>query len=203
MEIEAKFRTSVETFTTLPLLHTLGPFQLTLAPTPEQQRNTYYDTRDKRLQSAHFGLRIRQIGSRQIATLKGAATVVDGLYTRGEWEHDVASDQPQQWPAGELRDRVFALTEGASLLATVVIETKRSHVYASREAAPPFAEISLDEGVMLAAAQCVPFREVEVELLPAGERADFDALLTLLRQQFRLTPEPRSKLERALDLLHS
>ena len=203
MEIEAKFRTSVETFSTLPLLHTLGPFQLTPTPAPEQQRNTYYDTRDKRLQSAHFGLRIRQIGSRQIATLKGASTVVDGLYTRGEWERDVVSDQPQHWPAGELRDRVFALTDGASLVVTVVIETKRSHIYASREAAPSFAEISLDEGVMVAAAQRVPFCEVEVELLPAGERGDFDTLLTLLRQRFSLTPEPRSKLERALDLLRS
>lgn len=200
MEIEAKFLASITTFHALQQRTTLGPFQLIPVPEPELQQNTYYDTADQLLQHARFGLRIRQIGERQIATLKGEATVSDGLYTRGEWEQDVTSADPQHWPPGTLRDRVLALTQAAALVPTITIVTTRVHIYAACATATPFAEISLDQGTIHAGMRQEPFRELEIELLPNGDRSDFDRLLTLLRQHFPLTPEPRSKLERALAL---
>ena len=45
------------------------------------------------------------------------------------------------------------------------------------------------------------FRELEIELLSTGTRADLDELVALLRARFALHPEDRSKLARGLALL--
>lgn len=198
MEIEAKFLADDGTIVVLRTLANIGPFQLRHDGI-EQQHNIYYDTADGRMRAARYGLRVRHIGTRQIATLKGEATVTDGLYTRGEWEADVPNDDPHTWPTGELRDRVLALLGDAPLAPTVEIRTSREHIYAERDRAT-FAEISLDSGTMHAGGRAEPFRELEIELVRGGNRGDFDQLLALLRTRFVLTPEPRSKLERALAL---
>ena len=63
------------------------------------------------------------------------------------------------------------------------------------------AEISLDEGVILAGGRAVGFRELEAELLPAGTRADLDVLIDHLQARFALIPESRGKKKRGLELL--
>lgn len=198
MEIEAKFLADDSTFDALRRLTTIGQFRLRNADV-EQQRNIYYDTADGRLRATRHGLRVRHIGARQIATLKGEATIADGLYSRGEWEADVPGDDPYTWTAGELRDRTLALIGNAGFVPIVEIQTAREHIYAEHENVP-FAEISLDSGTMTADRYTKPFRELEIELMKGGNRAFFDELLALLRAEFTLTPEPRSKLEQALAL---
>jgi inorganic triphosphatase YgiF len=63
------------------------------------------------------------------------------------------------------------------------------------------AELSLDEGTISANGREQRFRELEIELLDGGARADFAELVALLRARFRLVPEERSKLARGLALL--
>jgi inorganic triphosphatase YgiF len=201
MEIEAKFRVEDDAlFPALLGLRALGPFQLDAAPEPEDQRNIYFDTADRRLRKAQYGLRVREIGERRIATLKGAARVSDGLYERDEWEVEVGGDDPHGWPAGELRDRVLGLLGEDILEPTLAIYTRRQHIYAARGAAR-VAELSLDEGDISAGGLGQHFRELEIELLGAGSRADLDELVGLLRARFTLAPEDRSKLARGLALL--
>jgi triphosphatase len=201
MEIEAKFRIDDEQiFPALQQLSTLGPFDLVVAPHHEDQRNVYFDTADRRLRRAQYGLRVRTVGRRRIATLKGAAQVRDGVYERDEWEVDVDDDDPHTWPAGEVRERVLALLSGAALAPMLTIQTRRQHLYAQREGAR-VAELSLDEGDINAGSLKQHFRELEIELLEAGERTDLDELVGLLRGRFALIPEDRSKLARGLALL--
>jgi triphosphatase len=204
MEIEAKFRVDDErTFHELLELHALGPYQLIAEHEPESQRNVYFDTADRRLRARRFGLRVRELHERRIATLKGEATVRDGMHERDEWEIDIgADDRPESWPAGELRDHVLALTGGAALAPTLEIRTLRRHIFAERDGAR-FAELSLDEGAFDVAGRAEPFRELEVELIAGGARSDLDALVALLRERFNLVPEERSKLARGLALLES
>lgn len=197
MEIEAKFRAPEQVFAALRGLGQLGPFALRREPQLEIQRNVYYDTADARLRAAPYGLRIRHIGPRQIATLKGPARFDDGLYTREEWELDVQGDDPAAWPAGELRDRVLAAIGAAPLLPTVEIHTEREHIYAAL-AGRELAELSLDASTLLAGDLRDSLRELEVELLPGADRGAFDQLVALLREHFPLTPEPQSKLARAM-----
>lgn len=201
MELEAKFRIDDDQiFPTLLGLKSLGPFNLEVAPHPEDQRNVYFDTADRRLRQAQYGLRVRTIGRRQIATLKGAAQVSDGMYERDEWEVDVEDDDPRAWPPGEVRDRVLKLLGGAELAPTLTIQTQRQHMYAERNGTR-MAELSLDEGDINAGSRTQHFRELEIELLKGGGRADLDELVALLRERFTLIPEDRSKLARGLALL--
>ena len=83
MEIEAKFRVDdAQTFPQLLALEVIGPFKLFAEPDAEDQRNVYFDTADRRLRAGQYGLRVRDLGNRRIATLKGAATARDGMYER-------------------------------------------------------------------------------------------------------------------------
>lgn len=202
MEIEAKFRADDDQlFQALRGLATAGPFRLACEPGSEDQRNTYFDTADKRLHAGRYGLRVRAVGARRVATLKGAPHGNDGIAERPEWEVEIgADDQPESWPASETRDRVLAITGGAAIQPILTIHTLRQHIYVYHGAAR-FAEISLDEGTMYAGGRAERFREVEIELLAEGDRVDFDALVALLRDRFALMPEDRSKLARGLALL--
>ena len=47
----------------------------------------------------------------------------------------------------------------------------------------------------------IPFAEIEVEL-KSGEEAAATAFAEALAQEFNLTPEPKSKAQRAMALLH-
>jgi len=202
MEIEAKFRVDDErTFADLLSQTALGPFRLTPAPDPEDQRNTYLDTADGRLRAAHYGLRVRDLGSRRIATLKGAARAQSGVYERDEWEVTIGDDdRPETWPPSEARDRTLALLAGAPLAPILTVRTLRRHIYAARDGAE-IAEISLDEGTISAGGREERFRELEVELVGEAMRDDLDAIVAQLRARYRLVPEERSKLARGLALL--
>src|SRR5262245_56778751 len=103
MEIEAKFRVDDgQMFDALLGLTALGPYGLSPAPNPEDQRNTYSDTADGRLHAGHYGLRIRDLGTGRIATLKGSSRGTGALHERDEWEVEIGDDdQATGWPASE------------------------------------------------------------------------------------------------------
>ena len=204
MEIEAKFRVDdAQTFPQLLALDAIGPFKLVAEPDAEDQQNVYFDTADRRLRAGQYGLRVRDLGNRRIATLKGAAEARDGMYERDEWEIEIGDDDnPSAWPPSEARDRTLALLDGAAPLPILAIHTRRLHIIALRDDAR-VAELSLDTGTIDAGGRTASFRELEIELLKTGTRADLDALVALLRSRFTLTPEDRSKLARGLALLDS
>ena len=202
METEAKFRVEDdETFPRLMHLEAIGPFRLAAEPHVEDQRNVYFDTADRRLRAGQYGLRVRDLGDRRIATLKGAAQAKDGMYERDEWEVEIGDDdRPAAWPPSEARERVLALLGGAALQPILTIHTQRRHIFATRDGVR-VAELSLDEGSISAGGREAHFRELEIELLKTGARTDLDALVALLRQRFTLIREDRSKLARGLALL--
>jgi len=204
MEIEAKFRVDDEqTFPELLALDAIGPFKLVAEPDAEDQRNVYFDTADRRLRAGQYGLRVRDLGNRRIAALKGAAKARDGMYERDEWEIEIGDDDnPSAWPPSEARDRTLALLDGAAPLPILAIRTRRLHIIALRDDRR-VAELSLDTGAIDAGGRTANFRELEIELLKTGTRADLDALVALLRARFTLTPEDHSKLARGLALLDS
>lgn len=202
MEIEAKFRADdQQTFAQLLGLDGIGPFRLESVADAEDQRNVYFDTADGRLRAGLHGLRVRDLGTRRIATLKGAARVEDGLFERDEWEVEVGDDdRPQTWPPSEVRERVLALIADQPLQPILSINTLRRHINAFR-GDHRVAELSLDEGTFIAGGRELAFRELEIELVDTGTRADFERLVALLRDKLSLMPEHRSKLARGLELL--
>ncbi len=57
--------------------------------------NVYYDTADLRLRKRGLAFRIRRDGSRFIQTVKTGDTTSGGVFSRGEWEGEVPSPEPQ------------------------------------------------------------------------------------------------------------
>jgi inorganic triphosphatase YgiF len=200
MEIEAKFRVAAADLPRLFRLRQLGAYMLSPTPEPEQQENIYYDTADGRLTMARYGLRVRRIGDRTLVTLKGPAEVgADGVHRRAEFEFPGAEPHPAAWPPGVARDLALALTGGAPLAPLAAVITERHILHIALNDAP-VAELCLDHGLLRGAAQEQPFAEVEIELLPGGTPADLTALAAALGEHVALTPEPRTKLQRALAL---
>lgn len=202
MEIEAKFRIeNPQVFTTLISITQLEDFHFMPQPSIERQHNTYYDTSDARLEAHQYGLRIRDLGHRRIATLKGPARGSGALHIRDEWESDIGDeDQPSQWPTSTVRERTLALIGDQPLVPLLTIHTERRHILASR-ANQLVAELSLDSGLIRAGGREQPFRELEIELMGQGTQADLDELVALLSAHFPLIPEEQSKLARGLKLL--
>jgi inorganic triphosphatase YgiF len=205
MEIEKKFR--IEQPHHLDVLTEqahLGAYRLHHADEAEQQLNTYYDTAERLLEQQHYGLRIRQVGTRSVATLKGPATGEAGMFRRGEWEIEASDPHPATWPASEARDQAEALLGAATLLPLLTIRTRRRNIIA----APPdagaeggVAEVSLDDVHIEAGGRSRSYAELEIELLPAGSEADLQAIETALGAHLPLVPEERSKLQQGLELL--
>ncbi len=202
MEIEAKYRVTDDALAKVASLRRLGAYALTPAPAPEQQTNTYYDTADGRLAAARHGLRVRRVGDRSLITLKGPAEVgSDGVHRRGEHEFPGDDPRPATWPPGVARELGLALTGGAPLAPTATVSTER-HILHVERAGEHVAEICLDRGVLRAGGRERPFAEIEIELLPGGQRSDLAAIAAALEEYVVLYPERRSKLQRALELLH-
>lgn len=200
MEIEAKYTVSGADLETLATVRQLGLYTVIPASAPERQENIYYDTADGRLSAARYGLRVRRVGAQALITLKGPADVGhDGVHRRAEFEFPGANPDPRTWPDGVARDLALALTSGAPLLPRAVIRTERRVLHIMRDGAL-VAELCLDRGVMQSGVRERPFTEVEIELVEAGTAADLSALAHELAALVALTPEPRSKLERALAL---
>jgi inorganic triphosphatase YgiF len=202
MEIEAKFRVADRAiFTSLRQLARLGPFDLAHTPGIERQHNTYFDTADRRLTASRVTLRVRDLGSRRVATVKLSLSTHAGVHTREEWEVEIgAGDHPIDWPASPARDRALAALDGAAILPLVITHTRRQYSFAARANAA-VAELSLDEGLIVAGGRSIRFRELEVELLEAGTRAELDALAACLQARFPLLPEALGKKRRGMALL--
>lgn len=203
MEIEKKYRIDdTAHFAAFTALASLGPYMLRHAAHSEQQQNIYYDTADRRLGDARYGLRIRKIDDHSVATLKGPGNDEAGTFRREEWEFAADNPHPSAWPAGEARERALDIIEQEPLLPLLTIETQRRHSIALRDGVE-IAEFSLDQSTIYANQQSEHFCELEIELLPAGSEADLEALEHSLGQHIPLVPEDRTKLERGIALLDS
>ena len=202
MEIEQKYRVDDErVFEALRELRDLDGYTLHLHITPEQQHNIYFDTSGGRLRTAKHGLRVRELPDKRIATLKGPASGGEGRSARDEWEVEIgAVDTPAAWPPSQARDHTLALVGDEPLVRLLTIDTTRQHIIAIHNESE-VAELSMDEGTILAGGHVEAFRELEIELKGEGTPADLDALSRALRARFHLVPDDRSKLARGLALL--
>ena len=156
----------------------------------------YYDTRDFALRRRKWTLRRRYENGKSVCTLK--TPLPDG--SRGEWETE----------CGHIGDAVETLVrQGAPGALLTLTAQGVTEVCAARftRLAKQIAlenctvELALDEGALMGGGKTLPFAEMEVEL-KSGEEAAATAFAEALAQKFNLTPEPKSKAQRAMELLH-
>lgn len=159
-------------------------------------RDVYLDTPARALLAAGFACRRREQGGRILVTLKAAGSAPDAVHRRRELEVEIAADMPPaRWPAGDARETTLRIIGEAPLVELLVLRQDRL-VRRVMDGRRLVASMSLDEVTVEAGPS---WRELEIELAPAGTERDLTALATWARVRFGLEPCLRSKFERALE----
>jgi CHAD domain-containing protein len=201
MEVEAKFSLpDVDTCEQLQAIERLAGFELSPGQV-EHVRDTYLDTADRLILSAGYAFRRREQAEGVLITLKSLQGAEGAIHRREELEALLPSDQqPAQWPAGPLRERVLELTGGVSMIPLFELRQKRIIRWVGLSD-QPVAELSLDEVHLNSDGEEQVQFELEVELTPQGTEADLARIAASLQREWDLKPEQRSKFEWALALL--
>ena len=162
-----------------------------------RMETTYYDVPGGNLRQLRWTLRRRMENNVSVCTLK--TTLPDG--SRGEWETecgDILRAVPLLIELGAPRELEDYTRQG--VISTCGARFTRKAALLSAGAGE--IELALDSGCLLGGGQELPFAEVEVEL-KQGEDTDAITFAQALAARFGLTPEPKSKLRRALELAGS
>jgi len=183
----------------------LGPASLGPASTVAEL-DRYLDTADLRLAAVRWACRLRTRDGRTIVSLKGPAEHAAGelVHRRPELEGPADSNlDAAGWVPSKARDRVLALAGGKPLAEQFRLEQDRTErsVTVGGEVV---GILSLDRvRVMRDGGERGRLLAVELEFA-SGARAGFDhrSYATALSGIAGLTPDPMSKLERALAMLH-
>ena len=164
---------------------------------------TYYDTVDGDVLALRGGLRRREENGLSVCSLKLEVEVSDGKATREEYE--VACDDIRQAllpEAGASRD-VCEMLAGKELKVNCETEFDRrafSLAVGAQGAADAFeAELAFDEGVLRRDGREQEFREMELEHKD-GSLDAFNAFALDIQDTAHLTPQPLSKLARAMSV---
>lgn len=166
---------------------------------------TYYDTVDGDVLALRGGLRRREENGLSVCSLKLEVEVSDGKATREEYE--VACDDIRQAlellpEAGAPRD-VCGMLAGKELKVNCETEFDRrafSLAVGAQGAADAFeAELAFDEGVLRRDGREQEFREMELEHKD-GSLDAFNAFALDIQDTAHLTPQPLSKLARAMSV---
>lgn len=154
----------------------------------------YYDTPDHALGDLHWTLRRRLENGRSVCTVKTPQK--DGA--RGEWETECDS----------IEDAVPVLCKlGAPEILPRIIEDGLIRSCAAQftrlakelDLGRCTVELALDQGFLMGGKRKESFAEVEVEL-KSGSEDGAKAFAEALSARFGLVPEPKSKVQRALEL---
>lgn len=200
IETEAKFIIPDQaTFDAMLKLTQVGQFELTPAGV-KSVSDHYLDTADKRLFQAGLACRLRNIKNRHIITLKSLTPATGALHQRDEIETGVKAnqaepDQPQAWEAGQAQSLVIEII-GQRPLQTLFSLHQTRHQFQVCRQGQTIIELSLDE-VALHHPGVIDFRELEAELLEAGNEDLLAAFIAALLAQWPLEPQLYSKFERA------
>ena len=161
--------------------------------TVTEMTTTYYDTPDGDLAKLYWTLRHRQEGNVHICTLKTPG--IDGR-TEYEW---CCEDINEAIPYLSKQSKSNALTQLAERGLVAKCGARFTRTARKIIAGSTMAELALDCGVLLGGGKEEAFAEVEVEL-KRGYREEADVMGLLLREAYGLTPESKSKFQRAREL---
>ncbi len=165
-------------------------------PTSREQLSTYFDTPTYALRKAGLSLRIRRIGDRRIQTIKTEGGAAASLFARGEWERDIAGDEPVLDDIAAVLGN--ALAGGGTLRPIFTVSVNRTTIV--HRLGADRIELVADQGQVLADGRNAPICEVELELHD-GDRAALFALARMIADIIPLKLGVRTKSERGYALL--
>ncbi|MDP2830390.1 MAG: CHAD domain-containing protein [Sulfuricellaceae bacterium] len=142
----------------------------------------YFDTPEYLLRQNRVALRVRRVGSRWVQTVKGGGKVQAGLHSRGEWEWEVARDQPD---LTKIQDpvllKLFSAPEVRDALKPIFTTEFKRTTWLLQWENGDTVELALDEGEVRNGKRIVPLCEVELELKQGASARLFQAAQELQR----------------------
>lgn len=162
--------------------------------TPISMETAYYDTPDHALSKLHWTLRRRLENGRSVCTVKTPQR--NGA--RGEWETECDSIEeavPELCKLGA-PDSLPRIIENGLVRSCSARFTRLAKELVLDRCT---VELALDQGLLAGGTRENAFAEVEVELKSGSEDAA-KAFAQALAAEFNLVPEPKSKVQRALEL---
>jgi len=205
-EVEAKLRARdaapLDALATEPTLDgaALGPARTV------DETDRYLDTTDGRLEAVRWACRLRAREGSVRVSLKGPAEThgPGWLHRRPEVEGPAnASIEPADWPASEARDHLELLSGGAALVERLRLDQRRTErpvaIGDRRVATLSLDRVEIRRGERSAGELFI----VELELVDADALPleDLRRLAEALAARPGLAPDPRTKLEHALERL--
>jgi len=206
IEVEARFGVvDPEALDRLSAMTRLG--QADLGPANAfDETDTYLDTVDGALSAARWACRLRHRGDRVTVSLKGPAEAGTGgwLHRRPEVEGPGTDEpRPERWPASDARDLLDRLRGGRPLEERLTLRQHRIERAVTLNVGP-VGVLSVDDVTVVRHGLDVGrFGIVELELSDDAAAAVLAPLGEALEAVDGLVPEPRSKLERAHELIGS
>lgn len=205
IEVELKFSAGGPApLERLAIMPRLGPAVLGPASRADEL-DRYLDTPDGRLAGAAWACRLRSRGGATKVSLKGPAAATGGtgaLHRRPELEGPaIATLDVAAWPPSAARDHLDALRANERLVERLSLAQDRTERPVLIDGTR-IGTLSLDDvGVQHHGATFGRLWIVELELLPAADETALGALAAALEHVAGLSPDPTTKLERALDML--
>lgn len=152
-------------------------------PRIKQLENVYYDTADLRLRKRGLAFRIRRDGERFIQTVKSDDTAASAMLSRGEWEGEVPSPEPQpdRVDDPQMRAAIGLLLPG-ELRPVFTTRVRREVVElngSDSRGRTKVIEAAFDRGEIEAAGAREPLAEIELELREGPPAALFELALAL------------------------
>ena len=207
MEIELKYRIdSVEQYENLLKDAWIAAHAESEEPEIVRMKAAYFDTEDMTLIRHNIAFRIRSEGERTLATLKWREDDdgIGGLYIRSEINIPVtdktcffAPDPAIFKESSEGKDLLDILENKPLINIIDMIFTRKSFRIDYEKS---ILELSLDEGVIVAGARSIQFRELEIEIY-SGNKNDLLAVGKQIADKYSLEPELKTKFARGIELL--
>jgi CHAD domain-containing protein len=203
MEIEAKLAIpNRRVYRALLHLRSLAGYALT--PTGSIRiHDQYFDTAGGRLLAGGYACRLRSAADGLLLTLKGLGSAEGAVHRRAEHQLRLPawSANPADWPEGDAKQTALRLAAGEMLEPLVELVQRRVNADVM-DGERRVGEFSLDAVRTEAGGRPASYHELEIELTESGTEADLARLVEELIQLYDLAPEPHSKFERALGMLH-
>ncbi len=201
MEIEAKFiLPDRDTLARLESIHQMAGLTLSTSRS-ENVLDVYLDTAQHAIFRAGYSCRERHMDAQVLMTLKGLDGGRGGVFRREELEVALAQPLPPvDWPPSPARTRTLEIVGDQPLVPWFKLRQKRlvRQIFDGRRFV---GELSLDDVCIKTSTKTLNFFEVEAEIREEGTSDDLDRIAAILRDEWHLQPEPRSKFERALGFI--
>jgi inorganic triphosphatase YgiF len=164
----------------------------------------YYDTDEFDLLKHDIAFRIREEGTRVIATLKWNGKTVGALHTREELNVNLGEGKctdrpdPTVFSQSEIGAELLELIGEKALHGFIEVHVSRRKLRVDNNQA--IFEIALDSGSVVTKNGTCFISEAEIELY-SGKEDELISLGEHLAHKYALVPETRSKFARGLSLL--